>query len=145
MIGPLCYRGSRLLRWAALLFSLAAAGSVAAHELSLAEMELRETAPGQFLWQWTASNGNAGQDQRPQWPAGCQADGNRLRCADGRLQGRQAVEGVGQRCSAALVKVFWLDGQQRVYTLTSAQPTVQLYGARSPALYGMGGVAALVA
>jgi hypothetical protein len=27
-----------------------------------------------------------------------------------------------------MVKVQWLDGQTRVYTLTSAQPTVQLYG-----------------
>ena len=38
------------------------------------------------------------------------------------------MEGVGKRYSAAMVKVVWLDGQSRVYTLTSAQPTVQLYG-----------------
>ena len=35
----------------------------------------------------------------------------------------------GIRYSAALVKVFWLDGQSRVYTLTAGQPKVQLYGA----------------
>ena len=28
-----------------------------AHELSMAEMELREVAPGQFTWMWTASGG----------------------------------------------------------------------------------------
>ncbi|MES1161646.1 MAG: HupE/UreJ family protein, partial [Rhizobacter sp.] len=39
-----------------------------------------------------------------------------------------SVDGVGKRYSAALVKVFWLDGQSRVYTLTAGQPTVQLYG-----------------
>src|SRR5262249_35854710 len=37
--------------------------------------------------------------------------------------------GVGTKYSAALVKVFWLDGQSRVYTLTAAQPEVHLYGA----------------
>ena len=31
-----------------------------------------------------------------------------------------AIEGVGKRYSAAMVKVFWLDGQSRVYTLTAA-------------------------
>jgi hydrogenase/urease accessory protein HupE len=35
---------------------------------------------------------------------------------------------VGKRYSAALVKVFWLDGQSRVYTLTAGQPVVHLYG-----------------
>ena len=38
------------------------------------------------------------------------------------------MDGVGKRYSAVLVKVFWLDGQSRVYTLTAGQPTVQLYG-----------------
>ena len=27
-----------------------------------------------------------------------------------------------------MVKVVWLDGQSRVYTITGAQPSVQLYG-----------------
>jgi hydrogenase/urease accessory protein HupE len=45
------------------------------------------------------------------------------------LQGALAIDGVGKRYSAAMVKVFWLDGQTRVYTLTAGQPTVQLYGA----------------
>jgi len=51
-----------------------------------------------------------------------------LRCGEAGLQGVLAMEGVGQRYSAALVKVVWLDGQTRVYTLTSSQPTVHLYG-----------------
>jgi hydrogenase/urease accessory protein HupE len=38
------------------------------------------------------------------------------------------IEGGGSRYSAALVKVYWLDGQSRVYTLTAGQPTVHLYG-----------------
>ncbi len=39
-----------------------------------------------------------------------------------------SIDGVGKRYSAALVKVHWLDGQSRVYTFTSAQPEVQLFG-----------------
>ena len=45
------------------------------------------------------------------------------------IVGAGAIDGVGKRYSAALVKVTWLDGSSRVYTLTGAQPTVQLYGA----------------
>ena len=38
------------------------------------------------------------------------------------------MEGVGERYSAALVKIVWLDGQSSAYTLTSAQPSVELFG-----------------
>ena len=51
-----------------------------------------------------------------------------LRCGPAGLKGRLEIEGVGERYSAALVKIFWLDGQERVYTLTGGQPSVQLYG-----------------
>ena len=110
-----------------LLSLLGAAAS--AHELSIAEMELRETSRGEFQWQWVASgNRPASQDLRPVWPDGCSTDANVLRCGEAGLQGKLAIDGVGKRYSAALVKVFWLDGQSRVYTLTGGQPAVQLYG-----------------
>jgi hypothetical protein len=47
---------------------------------------------------------------------------------------------VGERYSAALVKVFWLDGQSRVYTLTERQPSVHLYGSADDRR-GMGEIA----
>ena len=101
-----------------------------AHEMSMAEMELRETVKGEFLWQWTASgNLPASEQLTPVWPQACRAEGNALRCGQAGLRGTLAVEGVGKRYSAALVKVFWLDGQSRVYTVTAGQPTVRLYGA----------------
>ena len=100
-----------------------------AHEMSMAEMELRETSRGEFLWQWTASNDRqAGKELTPVWPTGCRAEMNVVRCGDAGMQGTLEMEGVGQRYSAALVKVFWLDGQSRVYTLTAGQPTVHLHG-----------------
>ncbi|HZE91122.1 MAG TPA: HupE/UreJ family protein [Rhizobacter sp.] len=118
-----------LRRWLLAALALLAAGAALAHEMSMAEMELRETSRGEFLWQWTASNDRqAGQELTPLWPEGCRAEVHVLRCGEAGMQGTLAMEGVGQRYSAALVKVFWLDGQSRVYTLTAGQPTVQLYG-----------------
>ncbi len=104
------------------------AGAAGAHEMSIAEMELRETTRGEFLWQWTATNRAANEGLGPVWPDGCRATESVLRCGEAGLQGTLAMEGVGKRYSAALVKVFWRDGESRVYTLTAAQPTVQLYG-----------------
>ena len=109
----------------ALLPSLACA-----HEMSMAEMELREMSRGEFLWQWSATNDKrAGTDDlRPQWPESCVVDSNVLHCGEKGLRGTLTIDGVGKDYSAALVKVFWLDGQSRVYTLTAGQPKVQLYG-----------------
>jgi hydrogenase/urease accessory protein HupE len=105
-------------------------GSARAHEMSLAELQVHETAPGEFIWQWGAGEKKAPADElSPIWPAHCQAEGNALHCGPRGLQGTLAVKGVGQGFSAAMVKVLWRDGQSRVYTLTGSQTTVQLYGA----------------
>lgn len=121
----------RLRKFPLVLFWLIAAPGVFAHEMSIAEMELRETAPGEFLWQWVASNDKqrtVSSDLTPRWPEPCSAQGSVLRCGTQGLKGSLGMDGVGSSYSAALVKVFWLDGQSRVYTLTAAQPKVQLYG-----------------
>ncbi len=121
---------SRLLRRALLLVLALLAGAAGAHEMSMAEMQLREISHGEFLWQWTASEKRpASEDLTPAWPQGCVAESNVLHCGEAGMQGTLSIDGVGTRYSAALVKVFWLDGQSRVYTLTAGQPTVHLYGA----------------
>ena len=122
-------RMSALLRGVLLAMLGLLAVAASAHEMSMAEMQLRETTRGEFLWQWTASEKRpASEDLTPVWPEGCHADANVLRCGAAGLRGSLSIDGVGKRYSAALVKVFWLDGQSRVYTLTSGQPTVHLYG-----------------
>src|SRR6202040_4148356 len=68
------------------------------------------------------------------------AEDNVLRCGEHGFSGTLAIEGVGKRYSAAMVKVFWLDGQTRVYTITSAQPKVRLYGSADDRR-GMGEIA----
>ncbi|MBL8268761.1 HupE/UreJ family protein [Steroidobacter sp.] len=117
------------------------ASAVSAHELSMAEMEIRETTPGEFLWQWTASGDKAAAVAlTPIWPDSCVADMNMLRCGEQGLFGTLKVDGVGARYSAAIVKIFWLDGQSRVFTLTTGQPEVHLYGSAEDTR-GMGEIA----
>ena len=126
----------------ALLAALAMLPSAAsAHEMSMAEIELRETSRGEFFWMWKANDERqVARGLTPLWPASCAAENQLLRCGPGGLRGTLGMDGVGQRYSAALVKVAWLDGQTRVYTLTASQPTVQLYGAADDAR-GMGEIA----
>jgi hydrogenase/urease accessory protein HupE len=122
--------------WLALLFGAPAA----AHEMSMAEMTLHETSRGEFIWQWTAGMRAGSDDLRPVWPDGCEPDGNALRCGPAGLSGTLAIDGVGRAFSAVLVKLHWLDGGLRVYTLSSGQPTLQLHGAADDKR-GMGEVA----
>jgi hydrogenase/urease accessory protein HupE len=121
-------RASRVLPIVALL--ALAASPVRAHEMSMAEMEVRETGPGEFVWQWSAASDKRpmGNDLVPRWPEACSAGPSALHCGSDGLKGTLTVDGVGKRYSAAMVKVVWLDGQSHVYTLTAGQPSVQLYG-----------------
>jgi hypothetical protein len=128
-----------LCRWLLALLALLAT-TASAHEISMAEMELRQATPAEFIWQWTAGTRSSDGVLRPVWPEGCRDDAGVLRCAEGGLSGRLGMEGVGKRFSAVLVKVYWLDGQMRVYTITSGQPSVQLFGSADDKR-GMGEIA----
>lgn len=117
-----------LVRLFCLALAILAGGAAGAHELSMAEMQLRQATPTEFLWQWTAGNRSGEDVLRPQWPDGCRDDAGVLRCGPQGLSGRLGMDGVGKKFSAVLVRVTWLDGQTRVYTLSAGQPTVQLFG-----------------
>jgi hydrogenase/urease accessory protein HupE len=134
---------SRWLRRAfCVLAVLLLSTTAGAHELSMAELQVRELARGEFILQWGAGEKSQPADSlRPVWPDHCRVQDNRLRCGEQGLKGRLAMQGVGERFSAALVKVYWQGGGSRVYTLTAGQPTVQLYGAADDQR-GMGEVAA---
>lgn len=122
-------RWSLVLTLACLLLLSLAAPRAWAHELSMAEMEMREVEPGQFVWRWTASGPKpASSELTPQWPGHCVAEAEVLRCGAGGLKGSLSIDGVGKRYSAAVVSIFWKDGQKRIYTLTAGQPTAQLFG-----------------
>ncbi|MES1263013.1 MAG: HupE/UreJ family protein [Peristeroidobacter soli] len=129
---------TRVLWFLLLLFS---GSALQAHEMSMAEMELRETRPGEFLWQWGASGSRPIADElTPAWADTGRNEGNVLRCGETGLSGVLSIDGVGKRDSAALVKVYWRDGQSRVYTLTERQPSVHLSGSAADKR-GMGEIA----
>lgn len=96
----------------------------------MAEMEVRETTPGEFFWLWSAQNDKRpmGDDLVPHWPESCTPGPNLVHCGAAGLKGSFSVEGVGKRYSAAIVKIVWIDGQSSVYTITRAQPSVELFG-----------------
>jgi hydrogenase/urease accessory protein HupE len=133
-----------MTRWLACVTATCAAllaGAVAAHEMSMAELELRQLSRTEFLWQWTASGRvPASQVLTPTWPEGCSADGTVLRCAESGLRGRMTIHGVGKDYSAAIIRVLRLDSRMRAYTITKAQPAVQLYGSADDER-GMGEIA----
>jgi hydrogenase/urease accessory protein HupE len=133
---------ARALRTLVLLLASALAPALLhAHELSMAELDVREVSPGMFVWQWTAGGSRPAADElTPVWPEGCIASPGRLDCGQEGLRGTLQVEGVGKRYSAVMARVHWLDGQSRVFTLTSAQPKVQLYGSAEDRR-GMGEIA----
>lgn len=116
--------------WRVLLFATVAllARVAVAHEMTMAEMELRESSRGEFLWQWSASEKPPSEELTVHWPQACRADSAILRCGSAGLRGTLEINGVGKTYSAVMVRVFWLDGQSRVFTLTTAQPRVHLYG-----------------
>lgn len=130
----------RLLHAAWLALALLWPALSPAHEMSMAEMELRQTGPSEFIWFWGAGNRTGESVLQPRWPEGCTDDAGVLRCGPKGLSGRLGMEGTGQRFSAVLVKVNWADGQSRVYTLTAGQPEVTLYGSADDRR-GMGEIA----
>jgi hypothetical protein len=124
----------RLRSWfvalASSLILLLQAGSAGAHEMTTAEMRMREMASGQLLWSWgvPAQGKPIDAELTVQWPEGCSSSADRvLSCANG-LQGVLEVEGLGRSYSAAIISIRWKSGEERAYTLTTRRPTVRLYG-----------------
>ena len=117
--------GMLAIVWAAL-----AGVPAAAHEMTMAEMDVRETGSGNFLWQWTASNDKSPStsDLVIHWPSGCKVIESVVQCGKQGLKGLLEIDGTGRSYSAVLVRITWLDGQSHVYTLTAGQPQVMLYG-----------------
>ena len=121
---------TRAFRWLAVIGLAWTSLLAQAHEMTTAEMHMREMAGGQFLWSWgvPAQGQPIDEELAVRWPEGCALDENRvLGCAHG-LQGELQVDGLGRSYSAAIMTVRWQGGDEREYTLTSRRPSVHLYG-----------------
>jgi hypothetical protein len=120
---------------AALVFLAALSpGRPDAHESSLGVLELREVRPGAFVGRWTMEPaiGAAQVDFRA--PAHCLLRLPELSCGEKGLVGPITIRNLGANMSAVLVKVAPIDGAQRSYTLTSANPTATILGRSSATL-----------
>ena len=133
-------RARLVMLWLGLQLCLLLGAPAMAHEMSMAEMVVHQTDRTSFVWQWTAGMRSGSDDIRPVWPSGCVAEGSNLRCGEAGLSGTLAMDGVGKGFSAVLVKLHWLDGGMRVYTITAGQPQVQLFGSANDQR-GMGEIA----
>jgi len=102
-----------------------------AHELSMAEMEMRQISAGEFLWQWTASGAKpAAQEAHAGVAGGLRERAREQPPALRRKRPERHHEGRRRRQA-----VFCGDSpgvlarrQTRVYTMTSGQPAARLYG-----------------
>ena len=100
---------------------------VAAHETPIALLEIRETASGDYLADWTYSSSTNMQAPTAVYPPHCELQRNRLTCGDQGLYGELAIERLGESYSAAVVRITRSDAAQtQSFTLTGAQPSVQL-------------------
>jgi hydrogenase/urease accessory protein HupE len=114
-----------------LMASVFMSNFVHSHELSLAEMNMYEFKPGSFQWTWATPPKDRPLSEvlKIQWPEGCVSDEQVVQCTgDKGLAGTLEVQGLGQSYSAVMFNIKWRDGIVKVYTLTSAQPRIQLFG-----------------
>lgn len=123
---------SQLLQRAVLSVVFLVSGAEAyAHEMTMADLTMREVAPKEFVWAWGIPGKNApiSQDLTPVWPEGCVGDAKTVRCGERGLAGSLAVNGIGKNYSAVILRITWQGEQRSTFTLTKNQPTARLFGA----------------
>ena len=88
---------------AVLLLLAAAVLPVAAHEPSMASLDLREIRPGSFVGRWLLTPGTGDEGLRPLFPPQCRWAPPELDCGPQGLQGKLGFAGLGgqQSCSSA--------------------------------------------
>ena len=113
----------------AMVLIVGAAG-VFAHEMTMADLSLREVAPKEFVWAWgiPGKNTPVSQDLTPVWPEGCVGDAKTVRCGERGLAGTLSVKGIGNNYSAVILRISWRDSQQSTHTLSKNRPDVRLFG-----------------
>jgi hydrogenase/urease accessory protein HupE len=122
---------SQLLKRAVLSVVLLMSGAEAyAHEMTMADLTMREVAPKEFVWSWGIPGKNTpiSQDLTPVWPEGCVGDAKTVRCGERGLAGSLTINGIGKNYSAVILRITWQGEQRSTFTLTKNQPTARLFG-----------------
>jgi hydrogenase/urease accessory protein HupE len=109
---------------------LLSAAGVGAHEMTMADLTMRELAPKEFVWSWgiPGKNTPVSQDLTPVWPEGCVGDARTVRCGERGLAGSLSVNGIGKNYSAVILRITWQGEQRSTFTLTQNQSSARLFG-----------------
>ena len=101
-----------------------------AHEMTIAELTVRESTAGNYFYAWgvPAKVTPVAEDLSLHWPEGCEALDQSVSCGKQGLSGQLEVEGLGKVYSAVLLRIYWRSGESQVITLTSNQPKTRLFG-----------------
>jgi hydrogenase/urease accessory protein HupE len=121
---------ARLLGCLLLLCAALGLNPAQAHEMTIAELTVRESATGSYFYAWgvPAKVTPVAEDLSLRWPEGCEASDQSVSCGPQGLYGQLEVEGLGKVYSAVLLRVHWRSGENQVITLTSNQPRTRLFG-----------------
>lgn len=120
----------RIVAWLVIAVSLSCAllvsAPVSAHETPIALLKLREIQPGTFVESWTYSSAVNPEAPTPVYPDHCMHEPPKVICGEQGLLGPLTFEGLGERYSAAVVRIIPRTGSIRNVTLTAAQPVANL-------------------
>ncbi|MEO1576336.1 MAG: HupE/UreJ family protein, partial [Pseudomonadota bacterium] len=89
---------------------------------------LRETQTGTFIESWTFSSALNVEAPEAVYPDHCVHEPPRITCGDTGLRGALTIERLGERYSAAVVRITPLGESTQTFTLTAAQPVANLNG-----------------
>ena len=117
-----------LLRLAAAWLALLPNVAALAHDTPIALLELRETQTGMFIESWTFSSALNVEAPIAIYPSHCAHEPPKVTCGESGLRGTLTIERLGERYSAAVVRVTPLGEDTRTFTLTAAQPVARLNG-----------------
>lgn len=118
-----------LLKWPFVLGLLFFASFTQAHEMSIAEMTIRQINSNEYVWAWGIPGRDRpiNQDLSVTWPEGCLADDKILRCGNRGLSGNISIRGLGDAYSAVLITLSAsIFSKPFVYTLTSSHPSAKV-------------------
>ena len=118
----------RVLKALLLCLTILLGAGLHAHEMTITELKMQEFAKGEFIWSWgsPAKSKPVGDELKAAWPEGCKAETKVLRCSAQSLPGTFAIKGLGDAYSAVVLRITYVGGQERVYTLSASQPQVRL-------------------
>ena len=108
------------------LFAMLAVPQVMAHSTPVASLDIREGQNGVQWLQWTYYSTSTEQPPSVQWPAHCREDYPRLECGEQGLVGLVTMPEIGEKYSAAVVKIHPREGTMRTYTLTGGNRSLML-------------------